>query len=125
MADTAGEAAEIRANFLSAQAEKTIAANMRANRAGTGVSLDEWAARLERGQLQFAGTPDVLVERIRDFHAETGVGVLDFIFGSGSMAPAAVRRSTELFGQEVLPRIRTIGESRPTLAGSAAGQARV
>src|SRR5216683_1080258 len=89
VAETAAQAAELEANFLPALLKKNIAANMKANRGVTdAAALAEWAARLERGQLMFAGTPDVIVERIRAFHAETGVGVMDFIFSSGLTAPA-------------------------------------
>lgn len=62
------------------------------------------------GRLLFAGTPDVIVERIRAFHAATGVGVLDLIFTAGQTPPEAVRRGIELFGRDVLPRIRETGE---------------
>jgi alkanesulfonate monooxygenase SsuD/methylene tetrahydromethanopterin reductase-like flavin-dependent oxidoreductase (luciferase family) len=110
VAETAAEAAELEANFLPPPIKANIARNMQANRNGD-TSMADWAARFEQGHLQFAGTPDVLVERIRDFHELTGVGVLDFIFAAGQTSPAAVRRSIELFGQEVLPRIRDIGES--------------
>jgi len=35
--------------------------------------------------------------------------VLDFIFTAGNTPPEAIRRGIELFGREVLPRIRDIG----------------
>jgi alkanesulfonate monooxygenase SsuD/methylene tetrahydromethanopterin reductase-like flavin-dependent oxidoreductase (luciferase family) len=116
VAETAAEAAALEANFLPVHRRKILADNMKANRGATdATALAEWAARLERGQLQFAGTPDMIVERIDAFHAETGVGVLDLIFAAGLSAPSAVRRSIELFGQEVLPRIRHIGALTPAL----------
>jgi alkanesulfonate monooxygenase SsuD/methylene tetrahydromethanopterin reductase-like flavin-dependent oxidoreductase (luciferase family) len=122
VAETATEAAAIEANFLAVHRRKTLADNMKANRGATdAAALAEWAARLERGELLFAGTPDMIVERIEAFHAETGVGVLDLIFGSGLTAPAAVRRGIELFGQEVLPRIRHIGQSTSALEPVAVG----
>ena len=54
----------------------------------------------------FAGGPDRVVERIRKFQASTGVGVIDLIFSGGQIPPEDVRRSIELFGKDVLPRIR-------------------
>jgi len=123
VADTAAEAARLEANFVPAANRQNLAANVKANRAGPdAAALADWAARLERGQLQFAGTPETIVDQIRDFSAMTGVGVFDFIFASGQTPPAAVRRSIELFGREVLPRIRHLGEATPTPVGAAVGQ---
>jgi alkanesulfonate monooxygenase SsuD/methylene tetrahydromethanopterin reductase-like flavin-dependent oxidoreductase (luciferase family) len=122
VAETAAQAAAIEANFLPVHRRKILADNMKANRGATdAAALAEWAAQLERGQLLLAGTPDVIVERIEAFHQETGVGVLDLIFAGGLSAPSVVRRSIELFGQEVLPRIRHIGS--PVPARTAVGQA--
>ena len=42
------------------------------------------------------------------FQASTGVGVLDLIFSGGITPRDAVRRSIDLFGREVLPRIREL-----------------
>jgi alkanesulfonate monooxygenase SsuD/methylene tetrahydromethanopterin reductase-like flavin-dependent oxidoreductase (luciferase family) len=67
-------------------------------------------------RLLFAGTPDVIVEQIRAFHAATGVGVLDLIFTAGQTPPPAVRRGLELFGREALPRVRAIGEPTESAA---------
>jgi alkanesulfonate monooxygenase SsuD/methylene tetrahydromethanopterin reductase-like flavin-dependent oxidoreductase (luciferase family) len=66
-------------------------------------------AEFPRGQMLFWGSPDRVTNRIRIFHELTGVGVLDLIFGSGQIPPDAVRHSIELFGREVLPRIRDMG----------------
>jgi alkanesulfonate monooxygenase SsuD/methylene tetrahydromethanopterin reductase-like flavin-dependent oxidoreductase (luciferase family) len=110
VADTLAEADELERNFLPELLRNNIARNMAANRVGTGMdaAMDEWAARLQSGHIAFAGTPDMVVEQIRDFSAQAGVGVLDFIFTGGQTPPLAVRRSIELFGREVLPRIRDI-----------------
>jgi alkanesulfonate monooxygenase SsuD/methylene tetrahydromethanopterin reductase-like flavin-dependent oxidoreductase (luciferase family) len=61
-----------------------------------------------RGRMLFAGSPDTVVERIRAFHAMTGVGVVDLLFSSAQIPNADVQRSIELFGREVLPRIREL-----------------
>jgi alkanesulfonate monooxygenase SsuD/methylene tetrahydromethanopterin reductase-like flavin-dependent oxidoreductase (luciferase family) len=118
VAETASEAAELEANFLPTPNRKSISANMRANRVASGMDalMNEWATRLEQGKLLFAGTPDVIVERIEAFHDVTGVGVLDFIFSAGLTPPEAVKRSIELFGREVLPRVRHIGAPTPALS---------
>jgi alkanesulfonate monooxygenase SsuD/methylene tetrahydromethanopterin reductase-like flavin-dependent oxidoreductase (luciferase family) len=123
VAETAAEAAAMEANFMPAHRRKVMANNMKANRGATeAVVMAEWAARFEGGKLLFAGTPDMIVEQIEAFHAQTGVGLLDLIFGSGLLAPAAVRRSIELFGQEVLPRIRHIGQTSSAPQPVAVGQ---
>lgn len=59
------------------------------------------------GRMLFAGSPDTVVERLRVFQSLTGVGVVDLVFSAGQLAAADERRSVELFGREVLPRIRS------------------
>ena len=63
------------------------------------------------GSRQFYGTPDVVVEQIKRFHEITGVGVLDVIF-SNDKGPGGAANAIRLFGTEVLPRIRELGEER-------------
>jgi alkanesulfonate monooxygenase SsuD/methylene tetrahydromethanopterin reductase-like flavin-dependent oxidoreductase (luciferase family) len=115
----------------------SIEANKRHQLAGNGAATqalpEDWArgageAKPDQGpigfglgRLLFAGTPDTIVERIHAFHEATGVGVLDFIFTAGNTSPEVIRRSLELFGREVLPRIRSIGES--TVGATGAGGA--
>ena len=119
VADTATQAAELERNFVPTQLRNSIARNISANRTGTGIDdeLAEWATRLQSGHLAFAGTPDMVVEQIREFGERTGVGVVDFIFSAGQTAPAAVRRSIELFGREVLPRIRAVSPALAAVGG--------
>ncbi len=62
------------------------------------------------GNIEFAGTPDMLVEQIEAFYEMTGVGVLDFGFLG---RPDVTERRIRLFGEEVLPRIRQIGAEVP------------
>jgi alkanesulfonate monooxygenase SsuD/methylene tetrahydromethanopterin reductase-like flavin-dependent oxidoreductase (luciferase family) len=57
------------------------------------------------GRMLFAGSPDTVVERLRVFQSLTGVGVVDLVFSSGQLTVEDERRSVELFGREVLPRI--------------------
>jgi alkanesulfonate monooxygenase SsuD/methylene tetrahydromethanopterin reductase-like flavin-dependent oxidoreductase (luciferase family) len=75
-----------------------------AARAGEGFGL---------GSLQFEGTPDVIVEKIKAFHEMTGVGVLDLIFSNVGGADETAKR-LRLFATEVLPHIRHLGEERST-----------
>jgi alkanesulfonate monooxygenase SsuD/methylene tetrahydromethanopterin reductase-like flavin-dependent oxidoreductase (luciferase family) len=59
------------------------------------------------GRMLFAGSPDTVVERLRIFQQLTGVGVVDLVFSSAQIARDDERRSIELFGREVLPRIHS------------------
>jgi alkanesulfonate monooxygenase SsuD/methylene tetrahydromethanopterin reductase-like flavin-dependent oxidoreductase (luciferase family) len=59
------------------------------------------------GRMLFAGSPDTVVERLRVFQSLTGVGVVDLVFSSAQIAAQDERRSIELFGREVLPRIHS------------------
>jgi alkanesulfonate monooxygenase SsuD/methylene tetrahydromethanopterin reductase-like flavin-dependent oxidoreductase (luciferase family) len=59
------------------------------------------------GRMLFAGSPDTVVERLRIFQLLTGVGVVDLVFSSSQIAVEDERRSIELFGREVLPRIHS------------------
>ena len=122
VADTAEEAADLERNFLPEFTRNNIARNISANRVGTGIDdlMAQWAERLRSGHIAFGGTPDMVVEQIRAFAEQTGVGVVDFIFTGGQTPPAAVRHSIELFGREVLPRIRDIQSSVPEVVERAA-----
>ena len=135
VAETEAEAARLETEFVPAPMAASIEANKRHQLAGNGAATqalpEDWArgageAKPDQGaigfglgRLLFAGTPDTIVERIHAFHEATGVGVLDFIFTAGNTSPEVIRRSLELFGREVLPRIRNIGE--PTGAATRAG----
>jgi alkanesulfonate monooxygenase SsuD/methylene tetrahydromethanopterin reductase-like flavin-dependent oxidoreductase (luciferase family) len=65
------------------------------------------------GRMLFAGSPDTVVERLRVFQSLTGVGVVDLVFSSAQIPVDDERRSIELFGREVLPRIRPFNATGP------------
>jgi alkanesulfonate monooxygenase SsuD/methylene tetrahydromethanopterin reductase-like flavin-dependent oxidoreductase (luciferase family) len=57
----------------------------------------------------FFGSPDTVVEQIKRCRDEVGVGVLDLAFQNpGGGDTGRLMRSLEMFGEEVLPRIRDI-----------------
>jgi alkanesulfonate monooxygenase SsuD/methylene tetrahydromethanopterin reductase-like flavin-dependent oxidoreductase (luciferase family) len=57
----------------------------------------------------FVGSPDTIVKQIQQCRDEVGVGVIDLAFQSSTADdPQGVRHALELFGKEVLPRIRDI-----------------
>jgi alkanesulfonate monooxygenase SsuD/methylene tetrahydromethanopterin reductase-like flavin-dependent oxidoreductase (luciferase family) len=75
------------------------------------VTADKGVEGFGLGRLQFCGTPDEVVEQITAFHEATGVGVIDCGFNGGGLSHEQVIRSLNLFGSEVLPRIRHLGAS--------------
>jgi alkanesulfonate monooxygenase SsuD/methylene tetrahydromethanopterin reductase-like flavin-dependent oxidoreductase (luciferase family) len=110
VADTQAEAARLEASFVPPKMVASIEANKRYQLSTNGAAKpDQGPVGFGLGRLLFAGTPDMIVERIRAFHEATGVGVLDFIFTAGNTPREAIRRGIDLFGQEVLPRIHEIG----------------
>ena len=61
--------------------------------------------RIDSGQL-IIGSPDTVVHQIERIGEELGVGVLDLVPAFQIGQPT--RRSIELFGREVLPRVRNV-----------------
>jgi alkanesulfonate monooxygenase SsuD/methylene tetrahydromethanopterin reductase-like flavin-dependent oxidoreductase (luciferase family) len=111
VADTEAEAARLAENFVPPTMAASIERNKRHQLGTNGAKPDQGPVGFGLGRLLFAGTPETIVERIREFHGMTGIGILDFIFTAGNTPPDAIRRGIELFGREVLPRIRDIGAS--------------
>ena len=58
-----------------------------------------------RTMLNFVGSPDTVVNQLREFHDRCGVGVVDFAFQQPGLNHRDVMAEIELFGREVLPRI--------------------
>ena len=56
--------------------------------------------------LNFVGDPDTVVSQLKEFHDQCGVGVVDLAFQQPGLTHQDVMTQIELFGQEVLPRIR-------------------
>jgi alkanesulfonate monooxygenase SsuD/methylene tetrahydromethanopterin reductase-like flavin-dependent oxidoreductase (luciferase family) len=117
VAETAPQAADLEAGFLPAHRAAAIAANKQLQLGGAGgngaVVPDQGPQGFGLGRLQFAGTPDAVIQQIIDFQAATGVGVLDLIFAGANTPPPVIRHAIELFGREVLPNIRTVGALAP------------
>jgi alkanesulfonate monooxygenase SsuD/methylene tetrahydromethanopterin reductase-like flavin-dependent oxidoreductase (luciferase family) len=137
VAESEAEAARLGEAFVPARMAESIARNKQYQLTGNGANgaaaqalPEDWARQAAPqpdqgpvgfglGRLQFAGTPDTIVECIREFHETTGVGVLDFILTAGNTPRDAIQRSLDLLGREVLPRIRSIGEPATTSTGRA------
>ena len=58
------------------------------------------------GRLNFMGSPDTVVQQIKQFHDQCGAGVIDLFFQQPGVPHQEVMHEINLFAQEVLPRIR-------------------
>jgi alkanesulfonate monooxygenase SsuD/methylene tetrahydromethanopterin reductase-like flavin-dependent oxidoreductase (luciferase family) len=64
-------------------------------------------SQVEQGQF-FCGGPDSVFAQIRRLREEVGAGVVNLIFEVGSLPHDAIVRCMQLFGREVLPRVREL-----------------
>ena len=120
VADTDEKAAEIESTFLVPGRRFLLRGPVPGARDAFGAAgpagPDNGATAYGIGRMMFCGSPDTVVKQIEDFQAATDVGVIDIMFSAGQNPPGDVRRSIELFGREVLPRVRHIGA--PVTAGT-------
>ena len=90
---------------------RSLAQAVQAARSGnpTSASVPQSPAPLSGGtprtQLNFVGSPDTVVEQLRAYHKQCGVGVVDLAFQQPGLNHRDVMAEIELFGREVLPRI--------------------
>jgi len=59
-----------------------------------------------RGLVSFIGGPDTIVKQLKAFHDQCGTGVVDLAFQQPGIDHSEVMKEIELFGREVLPRIK-------------------
>ncbi len=52
------------------------------------------------------GGPDTIVKQLKAFHDQCGAGVVDLFFQQPTLEHREVMKEIELFGKEVLPRIK-------------------
>jgi alkanesulfonate monooxygenase SsuD/methylene tetrahydromethanopterin reductase-like flavin-dependent oxidoreductase (luciferase family) len=57
---------------------------------------------------RFVGTPDMIVQQVQECKEQGGAGVIDFGFHAPGLTHNEVMSRMELFGKDVLPRIRDI-----------------
>jgi alkanesulfonate monooxygenase SsuD/methylene tetrahydromethanopterin reductase-like flavin-dependent oxidoreductase (luciferase family) len=62
--------------------------------------------RARRDPITFVGGPDSIVRQLKVFHDRCGIGVVDLGFQESGISHQEVMKEIELFGREVLPRIR-------------------
>lgn len=56
----------------------------------------------------FIGGPDTIFNKIKQFHDECGVGVIDVIFQTPRTNHAKVMRDMEFYAKEVMPRVKEL-----------------
>ena len=59
-----------------------------------------------RGMVGFVGGPDTVTRQLKAFHEQCGVGVVDLAFQQPGISHHQVMQEIEMFGREVLPRIK-------------------
>ena len=64
------------------------------------------AGRGIRGMVGFVGGPDTVTRQLKAFHEQCGVGVVDLAFQQPGISHHQVMQEIEMFGREVLPRIK-------------------
>ncbi|MBL1101510.1 LLM class flavin-dependent oxidoreductase [Streptomyces coffeae] len=74
--------------------------------AGAGVTA-ELVNKQNWGLPRFIGTPDQVIEAIREYH-ELGVGAIDFSFGGFGLPAELATKNLELFCREVLPEVQKL-----------------
>jgi alkanesulfonate monooxygenase SsuD/methylene tetrahydromethanopterin reductase-like flavin-dependent oxidoreductase (luciferase family) len=63
-------------------------------------------SRARRQPITFVGSPDTIVQQLKLFHDRCGTGVVDLGFQESGISHREVMTEIELFGREVLPRIK-------------------
>jgi hypothetical protein len=66
-----------------------------------------WKDLVEKGFV-IAGSPDTVAERMEDMIEQLHIGHVFGLFHMGDMPDWKVRRSTQLFADKVMPRLRTL-----------------
>ena len=93
----------------------TVAGAVQAARTGEEFDLRKVVAGSAQGDivglspgLSFVGGPDSVAKQIKAFHDRCGAGVVDLFFQQPSVDHQGVMKEIELFGREVLPRIKEL-----------------
>ena len=76
------------------------------NQPAIGAQGSYQAVRSSRGLMTFVGGPDTVVNGLKAFHDQCGAGVVDLGFQATGISHKQVMEEIELFGREVLPRMK-------------------
>lgn len=93
--------------------EPNVSRVVQAARAGEEFDLRRVLAGSPQGDvvgrslgINFLGSPDTIANQMKAFHDRCGVGVMDLFFQQPGLTHQEVMGEIELFGKEVLPRIK-------------------
>ncbi|GAA4482143.1 LLM class flavin-dependent oxidoreductase [Microbacterium panaciterrae] len=75
---------------------------------GTGYSRAQFQNEVGPAGAVYAGSPERVAAKIADTVRTLGVGRFDLKYATGSMPHEALMRSIELYGTEVIPRVRRL-----------------
>ena len=80
--------------------------HLRNRDAGAGGAARTQGVRATRELITFVGGPDTIVKKLKMFHDQCGTGVVVMGFQQSGMDHDEVMKEIDLFGREVLPRIK-------------------
>jgi alkanesulfonate monooxygenase SsuD/methylene tetrahydromethanopterin reductase-like flavin-dependent oxidoreductase (luciferase family) len=84
-------------------------------------SRAEFDREIEAGSL-YVGTPETVAQKIAATAGALGLTRFDMKYSAGTLAHDKLMRSIELYGREVIPRVRALlAAEEPESAGAAAG----
>ena len=86
-------------------------------RKGIGTSKLTIEDLFNRGNC-IVGSPDTVASRIADIHERTGFQIMIPMIQFGTLPDHLVKKSTQMFAQEVIPKLRHLGASAPQLASA-------
>ncbi len=75
---------------------------------GTGYSRAQFQNEVGPEGAVYAGSPERVAAKIADTVRTLGIGRFDLKYATGTMPHAALMRSIELYGTEVIPRVRAL-----------------
>src|SRR5262245_7197074 len=108
LAKTEDEAQQGVARWLFANFNMTMRGDINEAVARLDPAGMNFAKMAEFSFARFVGTPDTIVQQVKECKEQSGAGIIDFGFHAPGLAHAEVINMLELFGKEVLPRIRDI-----------------
>ena len=87
-------------------------------------SRAEFDREIEAGSL-YVGTPETVAQKIAATAGALGLTRFDMKYSAGTLAHDKLMRSIELYGRDVIPRVRALlAAEEPEPAGAAAGEGR-
>lgn len=91
-----------------------------AERGWPATSRAEFEREATAGSL-YVGSPETVAKRIAATAQALGISRFDMKYSSGTLPHEKLMRSIELYGREVIPRVRALLETATELSGASAG----